>query len=82
MKAVMTSAESHKLFDHVGDIGTNRPFAREKWITIAAYMLSMGVCGIVLVAIGSTLEDLAHQIDRSTTSIGSVFIARGAGSVL
>lgn len=53
----------------------------EKWIMSAAYMLSMGVCGIVLVAIGSTFEDLAHQVHRRTTSIGSVFIARGAGSV-
>ena len=78
----MTSVESHKLFDNLANIETNQPFSREKWITIAAYMLSMGVCGIVLVAIGSTLEDLAHQINRSTTSIGSVFIARGAGSVL
>jgi len=31
-----------------------------------AYMLAMGVCGIVLVAIGSTLEELAEQL--GTTS--------------
>jgi MFS family permease len=53
----------------------------EKWIMSAAYMLAMGVCGIVLVAIGSTFEDLAQKVHRQTTSIGSVFIARGAGSV-
>ena len=56
-------------------------FSAVKWLTITAYMLSMGVCGIVLVAIGSTFEDLANQIGRKTTSIGSVFIARGAGSI-
>ena len=81
-KVVMTSSKSHKLFHNAGAIETNQSYSREKWITIIAYMLSMGVCGLVLVAIGSTLEDLACQINRSTTSIGSVFVARGAGSVL
>lgn len=56
-------------------------FSVVKWLTVAAYMLSMGVCGIVLVALGSTLEVLAHQVARTTTSIGSVFIARGSGSI-
>ena len=50
-------------------------------MTAPAYMLAMGVCGIVLVAIGCTLDDLTNQIDRTTTSIGSVFIARGSGSI-
>ena len=57
-------------------------FSKEKWVTVIAYMLSMGVCGVVLVALGSTLEDLANQIGFETTSIGTVFIARGAGSIL
>lgn len=60
---------------------TLKAISSEKWIMSAAYMLAMGVCGIVLVAIGSTFEDLARQVHRQTTSIGSVFIARGAGSV-
>lgn len=44
-------------------------------------MLSIGCCGIVLVAIGSTFEDLAYNVNRSTTELGTVFIARGIGSI-
>ena len=46
------------------------------------YMLAMGVCGIVLVALGSTLEDLAVNVGKSATEIGTVFITRGLGAVL
>ncbi|CAM9797586.1 unnamed protein product [Phaeothamnion confervicola] len=48
----------------------------------AAYMLAMGVCGIVLVALGSTLEDLAENCGKTSTQVGSVFVARGVGAVL
>ena len=48
---------------------------------IISYVMSMGVCGLVLVALGSTLEFLAIQVRRSATDIGSVFLARGAGSI-
>jgi predicted MFS family arabinose efflux permease len=46
-----------------------------------AYMLAMGVCGIVLVALGSTLEDLAENVGKDSTEVGTVFIARGVGAV-
>lgn len=46
-----------------------------------AYMCAMGVCGIVLVAIGSTLDTLAENCGTTSTAIGSVFLARGAGAV-
>jgi fucose permease len=55
---------------------------RLKWQLSIAYMLSIGCCGIVLVAIGSTFEDLAHNVKRSTTELGTVFIARGCGSII
>jgi predicted MFS family arabinose efflux permease len=55
---------------------------RLKWQLSIAYMLSIGCCGIVLVAIGSTFEDLAHNVKRSTTELGTVFIARGFGSII
>ena len=45
------------------------------------YMLSMGVCGVVLVAIGSTLDDLAGKCGYVSTEVGTVFIARGVGAV-
>ncbi|KAG5189814.1 major facilitator superfamily domain-containing protein [Tribonema minus] len=48
----------------------------------AAYMLSMGMCGVVLVALGSTLQELAEHCGTVSTDVGSVFIARGVGAVL
>lgn len=46
------------------------------------YMLAMGVCGVVLVAIGSTLDDLAAKCGYLSTEVGTVFIARGIGAVV
>ena len=57
------------------------PFSRRKWFKIVAYVLAMGVCGLVLVALGSTLEFLAGEVNTHATAIGSVFLARGAGSI-
>lgn len=46
------------------------------------YMAAMGVCGIVLVALGSTLDDIATLVGVNATSLGTVFIARGIGAIL
>eukprot|EP01035_Chromulina_nebulosa_P018367 gene18367-24064_t len=54
----------------------------EKWVMGIGYMAAMGVCGLVLVALGSTLSDLADNVGLSPTNLGSVFIARGFGAVL
>lgn len=51
------------------------------WLGVT-YMLSMGVCGTILVALGSTLNTLAANAGTSATKIGSVFIARGIGAIL
>ena len=53
-----------------------------KWIASLAYMISMGCCGIVLVTISSTFENLAQQVHKSTTELGTVFILRGFGSIV
>eukprot|EP00752_Nemacystus_decipiens_P010278 g9159.t1 len=53
-----------------------------KYALGTGYMFAMGVCGIVLVALGSTLDDLAENCDTTATDVGSVFIARGVGAVL
>jgi len=39
------------------------------------------VCGTVLVALGSTLDELAENVGETATDIGTVFIARGCGAV-
>jgi hypothetical protein len=38
------------------------------------------VCGIVLVALGSTLASLAENCGTTSTQVGTVFIARRAGN--
>ena len=52
------------------------------FIGSSAYMCAIGVCGMVLVVIGSTLEALAANVGKSTTEIGSIFLSRGVGSIL
>jgi len=45
------------------------------------YANAMGVCGIVLVALGSTLSALAADAGTTATKAGTVFLARGVGAV-
>jgi predicted MFS family arabinose efflux permease len=46
------------------------------------YIVSMGICGLVLVCISSTLGNLAINVGLNcSTELGSVFIARGIGSI-
>ena len=45
------------------------------------YANAMGVCGIVLVALGSTLASLAADCGTTATKVGTVFIARGIGAI-
>lgn len=52
-----------------------------RYIMGVGYMLAMGVCGTVLVALGSTLDDLAENCGYTATQVGTVFIARGLGAV-
>jgi hypothetical protein len=54
---------------------------QQRFLLGVAYMLSMGVCGIVLCAIGSNLKQLAVNCNTTATKIGTVFIARGLGAV-
>lgn len=44
----------------------------DKLITSIGYMLCMGVCGIVLVALGSTLSGLAANIDGGISATNLV----------
>ncbi|KAH8057082.1 hypothetical protein JL721_9820 [Aureococcus anophagefferens] len=42
----------------------------------------MGLCGVVLVALGSTLSTIAGRCGTTATDAGTVFLARGFGAVL
>ena len=44
-----------------------------KYALGTGYMFAMGVCGIVLVALGSTLDDLAANCDTTSTEVGPCF---------
>lgn len=46
-----------------------------KYALGTAYMLAMGVCGIVLVALGSTLDDLASNCGTTSTEVGHLLAA-------
>ena len=52
----------------------------EKFRLGISYCFAMGMCGLVLVAITSTLDDLADKTKHSFLDSGSVFIARGLGA--
>jgi predicted MFS family arabinose efflux permease len=63
-------------------LALSHELSNEKIIMGIGYMLAMGVCGTVLVALGSTLEDLAENVGKTSTEVGTVFITRGSGAIL
>lgn len=63
-------------------LAPSHELTNEKIIMGIAYMLAMGVCGIVLVALGSTLETLAENVGKTSTEVGTVFVTRGSGAIL
>jgi hypothetical protein len=48
---------------------TFRGVPLHRWVLGCAYMLAMGVCGIVLVALGSTLDDIAANLGTTGTHV-------------
>jgi predicted MFS family arabinose efflux permease len=63
-------------------LALSHELSNEKVIMGVGYMLAMGVCGTVLVALGSTLESLAENVGKTSTEVGTVFITRGSGAIL
>ncbi len=55
---------------------------RLKRLMGVAYMFAMGMCGVVLVALGASLQELAENTGRESTHIGSVFMVRGGGAII
>jgi hypothetical protein len=55
--------------------------SRRRWTLGICYLLAMGVCGIVLVALGSTLTHLAENCGTTATYVGAVFVTRGGGAI-
>lgn len=44
-------------------------------------MFAMGVCGFIIVALGTTLSAIAANVGYSAYDIGTVFVARGIGCI-
>ena len=44
-------------------------------------MFAMGVCGFIIVALGTTLSEIAANVGYSAYDIGTVFMARGMGCI-
>lgn len=51
-------------------------------VTGLAYMNAMGVCGVVLVCLGDTIDALATQCGSTSLNIATVFLARGTGATV
>ena len=64
------------------NITMNDRYCRYEVLWGVLYMMAMGVCGIVLVALGSTLPELTKSLHASSISVGSIFIARGVGAII
>ena len=81
-------ADKVALVESLGDVLPSIPvlemegYSDEKLIMGIGYMCAMGVCGIVLVALGSTLPSLAANVGKTATELGTVFITRGIGAIL
>ena len=73
---------------HSHDVVSKAAAAEDPKVTMlrtwwgTCYATAMSVCGIVLVALGSTLGSLAANCNTTSTAVGPVFIARGVGAIL
>ncbi|CAM9594628.1 unnamed protein product [Pylaiella littoralis] len=67
------------IFDSMGSRYTSENYRRAVG---ASYVLTMGISGIVLVALASSLRDLAISLDKTSVQIGAVFLTRGVGAAL
>eukprot|EP01041_Mallomonas_annulata_P000503 gene503-957_t len=67
------------------DYNTNgqklRHSSHDKWYIGLTYMSCMCICGLVIVALGSTIDEIAGNIGYKSVEIGSVFISRGFGAI-
>ncbi|KAH8095037.1 hypothetical protein JL720_2307 [Aureococcus anophagefferens] len=66
--------------EYVG--GSSPPQSYEYVACGVLYANAMGLCGVVLVALGSTLSTIAGRCGTTATDAGTVFLARGFGAVL
>ena len=66
----------------VGTLHDIEPSSSERRKLGIAYLSSMGVCGLVFVATSSNLNLFAERCNSTFLKLGSVFLARGIGSIM
>jgi len=67
--------------EHTTD-GIPKQRSQKRTLLALSYLSGMGICGVVLAALGSSLQDLAANCKTDAIQIGSVFVARGAGAIM
>lgn len=51
------------------------------WLISLGIVYTIIVCGLATVAIGALIEDLAANVGKLSTEIGTVYVARGVGGI-
>lgn len=67
----LVTAESSSL-DSVHSDGGKHSSANYRRAAGASYVVAVGMCGIVLVALMSSFKDLAKQVDRTSIEVSAV----------
>lgn len=52
------------------------------WFVSLGIVYTIIVCGLATVAIGALIQDLAANVGRTSTDIGTVYVARGVGGII
>ena len=53
----------------------------EFWFINLGLLSCYVVCGLIIAALGASIQDVAKNVDRKSTDIASIFVARGIGSI-
>ena len=79
---VPISPRKSKSYVPAGKLLDIEPSSSERRKLGVAYFSAMGVCGLVFVAISSNLNLFAERCDTTFLKLGSVFLARGIGTII
>eukprot|EP00603_Paraphysomonas_imperforata_P013902 CAMPEP_0114482834 /NCGR_PEP_ID=MMETSP0104-20121206/18511_1 /TAXON_ID=37642 ORGANISM="Paraphysomonas imperforata, Strain PA2" /NCGR_SAMPLE_ID=MMETSP0104 /ASSEMBLY_ACC=CAM_ASM_000202 /LENGTH=202 /DNA_ID=CAMNT_0001658681 /DNA_START=57 /DNA_END=664 /DNA_ORIENTATION=+ len=53
----------------------------EFWFINLGLLSCYIVCGLIIAALGASIQDVAQNVNRKSTDIASIFVARGIGSI-
>lgn len=64
-----------------GIIDENKRQHFEFWFINLGLLSCYVVCGLIIAALGASIQDVAQNVNRKSTDIASIFVARGVGSI-